>query len=233
VIHFASSNNIPLCFEKPTEEEMQKLVEQGVELFFSAEYPWKIPIPVEMKYAFNAHPTLLPEGKGMTPLPELILRRSIYAGITLHKLNNDFDTGDILLQKSMFLDDDETFDSLSKKVFEQTPSLLFTLLDDLEHYYENSQQQGEGSYWPPITKAQQSLDWKLSTAQIEIKLRAFGSLGIYANINGKACVITLATVKIYQHNYNAGQVILDDNQNISVAIIDGELCIPKNSLFWV
>jgi methionyl-tRNA formyltransferase len=151
VIEFAQSNNIPLCFGKPSLAEMQTLHEQGVELFFSAEYPWMIPVPADLKYAVNLHPTLLPEGRGMTPLPHLILNQSIHAGITLHKLTNELDAGDILLQQVIPQAEDETFDSLSGKVFQQTPDLLSTLLSDIDVFYQNSQTHGEGSYWPSIT----------------------------------------------------------------------------------
>lgn len=233
VIEFATQNNLNLCFEKPTLAKMQLLVDQGVELFFSAEFPWKIPVPTGLKYAINMHPTLLPEGRGMTPLPHLILKHSHYAGITFHKLENEFDAGDILIQKSICLDDEENFDSLSRKVYGQTPELLFTLLSDLENYYQSSKLQGKGSYWPSITRKQQTLDWGEATSQLLIQLRAFGSLGTYAEINGKTCVITSAKGKCYQHDYCAGQVLLDDKQHLIVATIDGELCVPKNSLLWI
>jgi methionyl-tRNA formyltransferase len=247
VIRFAQKKNIPLCFGQPTLTEMQSLLGIGVELFFSAEYPWKIPVPAELKYAINVHPTLLPEGRGMTPLPQLILKQSIYAGITLHKLSNEFDTGDILLQKPISLVEDETYDSLSDKVFLRTADLLTTLLSDIDGYYKNSLTQGKGSNWPAITAHQQTIDWQQPTANLLTTLRAFGSLGTYADIAGKACVITSFSPtsslppkapassvhgKCYQHDYSAGQVILNNELNITIATIDGELCIPKVFLLW-
>jgi methionyl-tRNA formyltransferase len=235
VIQFAQKNKISLCFKNPSLSDMQALLEQGVELFFSAEYPWKIPIPADLKYAINVHPTLLPEGKGMTPVPHLILKQSIDSGITLHKLSHKFDTGDILLQKPIPLDENETFDSLSKKIFLQAPELLFTLLSDLDGYFLSSQGQGEGSYWPAITVGEQTIDWLQPTAVLLTTLRAFGSLGTYADIAGKACVITSALSvngRCYPHHYPAGQVILNTQQYITIATIDGELCIPTKSLLW-
>jgi methionyl-tRNA formyltransferase len=238
VIQFAQQNDIPLCFGKPSLAEMQLLVEQGVELFFSAEYPWKITVPVDLKYAINVHPTLLPEGRGMTPLPLLILKQSVFAGVTLHKLSNEFDTGDILLQKPISLNEDETFDSLSAKVFQQTPDLLSTLLSKLDDCYQNSQAQEEGNYWPSCTVDEQTLDWRQPTAQLLRTLRAFGSLGTYAEITGKPCVITFSATeldihgKCYQHDYSVGTLILSNEQYITIATIDGELCIPKESIFW-
>ncbi|MFT4810149.1 MAG: methionyl-tRNA formyltransferase [Paraglaciecola sp.] len=114
-------------------------------MFFSAEYPWKIPVPADLKYAINVHPTLLSEGKGMTLLPHLILKQSVYASVILYKLSNEFDAGDVSPQKAISLDEQETFDSLSAKNLQQTPGLLSTLLSDLDGYYQNSKTQGEGS----------------------------------------------------------------------------------------
>jgi methionyl-tRNA formyltransferase len=231
VIEFAKKNDIELCFKKPSLVNMQRLIEQGVELFFSAEYPWKIPVPDGLKYAINVHPTLLPEGRGMTPLPHLILKQSTYAGLTLHKLSNAFDTGDILLQQGISLEEQETFDSLSAKIFQQTPELLSLLLVNLDDVYRNSQVQKEGSYWPSITEAQQTLDWQQPTTRLLTTLRAFGSLGTYADIAGKACIITSAQGKHYQHHYRAGQVLLENEQHVIIATVDGELCIPQKALF--
>lgn len=227
IIAFATKHQIKLCFDKPTPKQMRDLITQGVELFFSAEYPWKIPIPSGLKYAINVHPTLLPEGRGMTPLPHLILNQSKHAGITLHKLTQSFDSGDILIQQGIAIDPEESFDTLSAKIFQQTPKLLATLLEDLQGFYQSSQKQGEGSYWPAITQAQQTLDWQQHTAQLLLRLRAFGSLGTYANIDGKACVITSAQAKQYQHNYRAGEVLEENQDYLTIATIDGELCIPK------
>jgi len=235
VIQFAQKNNINLCFTKPNLADMQTLLEQGVELFFSAEYPWKIPIPADLKYAINVHPTLLPEGRGMTPVPHLILKQSIDSGITLHKLSHEFDAGDILLQQPIPLDKGETFDSYSDKMFQQTPHLLSTLLSDLDGYFHNCQRQGEGSYWPAITVDEQTIDWLQPTAVLLTTLRAFGGLGTYADIAGKACVITSALSvngRCYPHHYPAGQVILNTQQYNTIATIDGELCIPTKSLLW-
>ncbi|MEP1446736.1 MAG: formyltransferase family protein [Paraglaciecola sp.] len=230
IIAFATKHHIKLCFDKPNLEQVRDLTAQGVELFFSAEYPWKIPIPSDLKYAINVHPTLLPEGRGMTPLPHLILNQSKHAGITLHKLTQNFDSGDILIQQAISIDPQECFDTLSAKIFRHTPKLLETLLDDLQGFYQNSQKQGEGSYWASITQAQQSIDWQQPTDQILLRLRAFGSLGTYAEIAGKIYIVTSAQARTYQHNYCAGEVVVENEHYLTIATIDGELCIPKSKI---
>ena len=98
VIRFAELNQIPLCFDKPDQQQMDALVRSGVDIFLSAEYPWKIPVPEQLKYAINIHPTMLPEGRGPTPLPSLILNYPQHAGITFHKMINKFETGILILK---------------------------------------------------------------------------------------------------------------------------------------
>ena len=139
---------------------------------------------------------------------------------------------------------------MSGKVFQQCPDLLNSLLSVIDDYYENSQVQGEGSDWPSITVDQQSLDWQQPTAKLLTTLRVFGSLGTYAVIAGKACIIISVSPtssvtpkasahsklsvsgKCYQHDYTAGQVIVNNDLNITIATVDGELCIPKELLLW-
>ncbi len=101
VISCSTTHQIPLCFDKPDQAQMDALVVAGVDLFLSAEYPWKIPVPLGLKFAINIHPTLLPDGRGPTPIPTLLLTHPQYAGVTFHKMTNELDGGDILLQKKI------------------------------------------------------------------------------------------------------------------------------------
>jgi methionyl-tRNA formyltransferase len=210
--------------------QMQSLVNDGVELFFSAEYPWKIPLPNELRYAVNVHPTLLPEGRGPTPLPIILLEQSKHAGVTLHKLSDEFDRGDILLQKAIGLDEKDTFDSLSNKVSKQTNELLTNLLSDLAVYYQHSQVQENGSDWPKLSKSQQTLDWQRTTEEVLKTIRAFGSLGTYADIQNQQFIITQASGRLLQHGIVAGEVLLNDQHQLAVATADGMVNIPKSAL---
>ena len=109
---------------------MDALVRAGVDLFLSAEYPWRVPIPDQLMFAINVHPTMLPEGRGPTPLPLLILAYPQHAGITLHNMTNKLDEGEVLLQKKIAIDENESFDTLSAKLYIEIPLLLDELLSN-------------------------------------------------------------------------------------------------------
>lgn len=230
VIAYAKKNACTIAFDKPTLSQLEKLINQGVELFFAAEYPWLIPLPQSLPFAINAHPTLLPFGKGPTPLPTLILKSSEYAGVTFHKMTSTFDDGEILLQNSIPLSVNESFDSLSAKLTIETPLLLNQLLSNLDHYYYNSTPQGEGSYWPKLTQKQQTLRWSDSTSNISKQLRAYGSLGVYSEINHKKCLITAAECETHPHEFSPGTVLCADTTRVVITTSDGFVSIPRNHL---
>lgn len=67
----------------------------------------------------NIHPSLLPKfGGGMdTEVHQAVLRAGEKeSGMTIHFVDEGIDTGDIILQKYVKIDDDETPESLKKKV---------------------------------------------------------------------------------------------------------------------
>jgi methionyl-tRNA formyltransferase len=233
VIRYSAQNKIPLSFDKPDKHQMDALVLAGVDLFLSAEYPWMIPVPDQLKFAINIHPTMLPNGRGPTPLPLLILAYPQHAGITLHKMTNKFDEGEILLQQSIKVDENESFDTLSAKLYVQIPVLLNTLLSNLNYYYENGTKQGKTTSWKKLSRTDQTINWNKPTSKVLQQVRAFGSLGIYAQLQGQTYLITAAEGVICEHNIKAGDIISIDEIRLVIASNDGLISMPRSGLLSV
>jgi methionyl-tRNA formyltransferase len=230
VISYSINQRIPLRFNKPDKSQMDELVAAGVDLFLSAEYPWKIPVPSQLKFAINVHPTLLPEGRGPTPLPSLLLTYPQYAGVTFHKMTAKLDEGDILLQKKICIDESESYDTLSAKLFIETPLLLNKLLSDVDYYYKNSHRQKKGSTWHKLSYDDQTINWNKSTQELLKQFRAFGSLGVYARLGSQLYLITAAEGVMCRHTFEAGSIISSDTMRIVIAANEGLLVIPNSSL---
>ncbi len=231
IIQLAEQFEINVEAIKPPLENMEKHIKQGVDCFICAEYPHKIPIPKTLKYSVNIHPTLLPNGRGQTPLPHLILNYPQYAGITLHKMTDSLDMGDILIQQSIEMGEQETFDSLHAKIFLQAPILLQRLLTELELKSEQAMAQTKGSYWPTINSQQQFIDWDMSIKEIALTCRAFGSLGVKFSLNENDYYMTSAQCIDLDHNYKAGDVVSFDEFKLIIAVHDGLIIIPRPCLF--
>lgn len=233
IIELAESNNIKLVFDKPTEKALKELINNGVDCFICAEYPHKIPLTDQVEFALNIHPTLLPEGRGKTPVPWLILKYPQHSGITLHKMDEIIDNGDVLTQQIIEVAENETFDSLMAKMFILAPQLLDQVLTDLPNFYQNSEQQTHSSEWPSINIEQQTIDWNMNVKEINLRLRAFGSLGVKTSLGGQDYYLSQAQGLEFQHQYNNSDVIKSDDYVLVIACEDGLVVIPTNALFLI
>ncbi|WP_087143208.1 methionyl-tRNA formyltransferase [Crenothrix polyspora] len=227
-----SNKSIPVQFGKATENDIQKLVDSGCELIVSAAYPYKIPIINDLK-GINIHPTLLPQGRGPWPLPYIILNKLVESGVTIHKLNEKFDSGDILIQGSYPVSEKDNLESISCKSQIVAIDILQRLMFDFDKYWINSKPQGEGSYWAFPSDDKQTIKWNDSVDNIDRIARAFGKLESTANFAEKIWVIRDLSVWKQNHNYEIGSVVHETNKEVVVAASDGLVCLRFFSEYLV
>lgn len=70
------------------------------------------------------HPTLLPQGRGRAAVPWAILKGLEQTGVTMFKLDEGVDTGDIIGQEVITLEPDITADTLYKRVEQAHVALI-------------------------------------------------------------------------------------------------------------
>ena len=144
-ISLAEKLGIPYTFDKITAKDVERLIGDGCELLISAGYYYLIPVDSRLPMV-NIHPSLLPYGRGAWPMPLAILDRLPYSGVTVHKTEKGFDTGDILLQRRFALSEDETLSSFMDKVNGLLPGMMAELTSDFDNLWNNARPQGEGVY---------------------------------------------------------------------------------------
>ncbi|MBQ8959206.1 MAG: phosphoribosylglycinamide formyltransferase [Bacteroidales bacterium] len=102
-------------------KEMQSL---DIDLIVLAGFLWKIPeslIKAFPNRIINIHPALLPKygGKGFYGEhvhEAVVAAKEPFSGITVHYVNELYDSGEIILQAHVALDKNETPDSLAAKI---------------------------------------------------------------------------------------------------------------------
>ena len=102
-------------------EEMKDL---NLDLIVLAGFLWKIPsslIQAYPKKIVNIHPALLPKygGKGFYGEhvhEAVVAAKEAQSGITVHYVNEVYDSGEIIMQARVSLDEKETPDSLAAKI---------------------------------------------------------------------------------------------------------------------
>lgn len=110
-----------------------------IDLIILAGYMKKIPRQIINKYEnriINVHPALLPKfgGKGMYGMnvhKAVIESGEKISGATIHLVNNEYDKGKILAQKSVTIEENETPDTLQKKVLKIEHSLYSEVIQKI------------------------------------------------------------------------------------------------------
>ncbi len=98
------------------------LVSHKIDLIILAGFMWLVPSSLVNTFTvLNIHPALLPNygGKGMYGdfvHKAVINNRETESGITIHFVNNEYDKGDIILQKKCSIEPTDTPDLLAKKI---------------------------------------------------------------------------------------------------------------------
>lgn len=131
---------LPSGNQKKFENQLlSKLKEWQPDLIVLAGFLKKIPNSVIEQYRnriINIHPSLLPKfgGKGfygMNVHRSVIEAGEKESGCTVHYVNEFYDQGDIIRQKSVAIADDETPESLAQKVLKEEHKLLPEVIAEL------------------------------------------------------------------------------------------------------
>lgn len=115
---------------------LKKLQYDRIDAIALAGFLKKIPSDLIAAYQgkiFNIHPSLLPKygGKGMygKKVHEAVLAAGeTQSGISIHQVNSHYDEGDLIFQQHLRIDQNETPDSLAKRIhlleYEHYPHVL-------------------------------------------------------------------------------------------------------------
>ena len=90
-------------------------------------FPWKIPpdaLAVPRHGIVNGHPSLLPRYRGPSPVSWAVRNGEQEIGFTLHYMDAELDTGNILGQVRISLDDEHSWEELTPKLAEAVGGLL-------------------------------------------------------------------------------------------------------------
>lgn len=172
VIQLARMNNIPYTLKRISKQDILNLIEEGCECLICAGYYYRLPIAEDF-LMLNIHPSLLPIGKGAWPMPWTILKGLSSSGVTIHKMVDSFDDGEIVLQQEIPLSENEDLQSLMKKQNELIPQLIYSLLKNFDFLIEHAKPQEEGEYWRKIEESDFPITADMPIKEADLILRAF------------------------------------------------------------
>jgi methionyl-tRNA formyltransferase len=172
----------------------------------------------------NIHVSLLPKYRGAAPIQRVIEFGESQTGITIMKMDEGLDTGDILLQHKLDITKNETARSLHDKLADLGSELIVEYLHNYRNYLPVKQNSIGVSYAHKIMKEEARINWNETNIIIERKVRAFNPFPIcYTSLNNLAIKIWSVRINDNITVKSAGSIV-DINKNIiSVACGDGTI----------
>ncbi|MCM1143805.1 MAG: methionyl-tRNA formyltransferase [Blautia sp.] len=192
-----------------TPEAVEKLQSYGADIFVVAAFGQILSEEILQmpKYGcINIHASLLPKYRGAGPIQWAILNGEKETGITIMQMDKGIDTGDILLQSVVPIDEKETGDSLHDKLADVGAELIVEALVRIEagEVTPHKQKEEDSCYAKMLQKAMGKIDWQQETVQIERMVRGLNSWpSAYTSYLGK-------TLKIWESSVSGDKAASND-----------------------
>lgn len=163
--------------EKVREEEFMEELEQIkpdviVVVAFGQLLPERI-LNIPKYGCINVHASLLPAYRGAAPIQWAVIDGLKETGVTTMYMEKGLDTGDIICQSRLLLDEEETGGSLFDRLAKEGASLLLTTLEKLERgtAVRIKQDDSRSSYAKMLTKEMGKLDFSKDAVILERLVR--------------------------------------------------------------
>lgn len=185
-----------------TPEFEQSLADLRPDLIITVAYGRILPanlLQLPPRGCLNLHASLLPQLRGAAPINWALIRGARETGITLMLMDEGMDTGDILLQKSLPLDDRIDAGQLSGRLAGMGAELLPQALEDYlaGRLVATAQDDSLATKAPIMTRETGEIDWTQSARAIHNLVRGTTPWpGAYTWCDGKRLKIHLSLIHI-------------------------------------
>jgi methionyl-tRNA formyltransferase len=141
-------------------------------------FSWKLPqeaLDVPRLGSVNHHPGLLPRHRGPIPLAWAIRDGDTEFGLTWHRMDAEYDTGPILAQATVPIeDDDTTIEIVGPKLIQAALALLPRVFERLESGDPGDPQSSKGVSWAGMFgEDYATVDWGQPARAIHNQVRAW------------------------------------------------------------
>ena len=178
--------------------------------------------------SFNLHFSLLPKYRGASPIQSALLNGETHSGLTLQKINEKMDEGDIVLQRSFDIEGLHQ-KALFEKSTEEAKCLLrdfFSAFPDcLKHL--RRQDPSQATYCKKIDKHSGRIGRDTCVLELTRKLRAFYPWpGTFFYLEGKRFEI-LAIKEAQPTKAAPGTLVRTGKKELWLTLTDGSVALTK------
>lgn len=233
VKRFAVERGIPVHqFEKIRNGGAEVLKSYCADIFVTAAYGQILSSEILELPPFgvvNVHASLLPAYRGSSPIQWALINGEKTTGVTIMQTDIGLDTGDILLQKSIDIAQDDTSESLFEKLGRLGADALLEFLDKLGKGEIRAVRQNGAlsSHYPMLKKSDGRIDWRKSAEAVRNLLRGVTPWpGAYFMRNGRVVKVHSAEIA-EDYSGKIGEVLNADKKGLIVGCGSGALSLKE------
>lgn len=179
----------------------------------------------------NLHGSLLPKYRGAAPIQWALINGETDTGLTTFQLKKKVDTGDMLLQETIAIEPDDTYDDLAERMSHRAGPLLARTLDLIAAgtAVVRAQNNALASPAPKINPEDGLIDWHVSSRQAVNFIRGLSSIpGAFTTFHGRKLKILRARqADDATSDQSRPGAILDDPKRLMVACREGAIEIME------
>ncbi len=173
----------------------------------------------------NIHASLLPKYRGAAPIQWAVINGDKKTGITIMKMAEGLDTGDMILVDKTEIGENETSAELFDRLAEQGAVSLLKALDMLENgsVEFTSQDDALSTYAVKITKVLSPIDWSKSASEVHNLVRGLQTWPCASTIiDGKEFKIHKTVLSLKTGN-KPGEIV--DNKGVLTVCCGDGCCV--------
>lgn len=164
------------------------------------------------KGCWNVHASLLPKYRGAAPIQRAIENGEKETGITIYKMAEALDAGDIAIQKAIPIEINDNLGAVYNKLVELAKEIIIEFLEKFDSLTLVSQDDSLATYAEKITSEDLKVNFNWDAIKVHNKIRA------YDPIPGVSCEIRGEIVKLFGselvENYSKKEEIPYENGTI-------------------
>jgi methionyl-tRNA formyltransferase len=178
VEQLARAHGIPVHLTERVDTETIDLVKRAEPdvVVVNSWYTWMPPelYTLPLHGTLNLHDSLLPKFTGFSPVLWALISGESEFGLTIHRMDDGLDTGDILIQRSLPIGPTDTGTELVMRGLDLIPDTLRDALTELESGTAvwRSQNKAERTYFHKRSERDSLIDWNSPAEDLERFVRA-------------------------------------------------------------
>lgn len=228
----AHEHNIEVYKPNKLKEDYEYILNKKPDIIITCAYGSIVP-KVVLDYpsygCINVHASLLPKYRGASPIVASILNGEKETGITIMYMDEGIDTGNIIMSRSIEIEDNDNSLILSNKLSLLGANLL---IDTLPKIFEGEnfdipQDNEEATYVGMLKREDEHIDFNNSVDNIKNQVRAF-SPEPYAFINIDDTEYKISEVEIKKCDVSKIGIIVEVNKDsFGITAKDGIVYIKR------